>query len=288
MELNDAREFLDAALAQHGLEERGWQGRFDEARKRFGVCKMRTKTISLSRHLVTLNSEEEVRDTILHEIAHALAWERHGENCQHDERWRAICAEVGARPVATYEDEVIQPDLPWILCHRESGEVFASYARKPSGDPSKIWVRGRKEETLGQLTYAPNPDRHPDGIVDRFDRDFVAGFQDEVMDALKRLSSKWGISVERTSGSFSPGDFQMGVRFRPASSDGRSPEERDFAQLAPVFRLSPQDYGQLFFCDGKPYRLVALKPQNRKYPLIGLAPDGRRYKFPLEVLDSSG
>ena len=285
MELKKARDWLDETLTQYGLEASGWQGRFDEAKRRFGICKMHHKTISLSRPLVMLNSEAEVRDTILHEVAHALAWERHGENCHHDERWRTICTEVGARPVVTYDDEVVQPGLPWILCHEESEEVFASYARKPSGDPSELWIRGRKEETLGKLTYAPNPKRHPDGIVDRFDRDFVAGFQEEVMDALRQIGAKRGISVERTSGSFSAGEFQLGVRFRPGNSDGQSPEERDFAELAPVFHLSADDFERVFFFEEKPYRLVALKPQNRKYPVIGLAPHGGRYKFPPEVLE---
>lgn len=284
MELQGARELMDAALAQHGLDELGWQGRFDEAKKRFGICKMREKIISLSRPLVLLNPEDEVRDTILHEIAHALAWERHRENCHHDARWRRICKEIGARAVATYDDEVAQPDLPWVLCHRATGEIFASFVRKPSDDPAHIWIRGRKKETLGQLKYAPNPKIRSAGAVDRFDRDFVVGFQDEVMETLQKLSDQWGISVERTSGSFTAGDFNLGVRFRAASTDGRSPEERDFAEVAPVFHLRPEDFHRIFRFEGKSYRLVALKPQNRKYPVIGMDPKGRRYKFPLSVV----
>ena len=37
------------------------------------------KTIGISRPLCALHSDDEVRDTILHEVAHALAWKRYGE-----------------------------------------------------------------------------------------------------------------------------------------------------------------------------------------------------------------
>ena len=40
------------------------------------------------------NGPEEVRDTILHEVAHALVGPGHG----HDTVWKATAAQVGARP----------------------------------------------------------------------------------------------------------------------------------------------------------------------------------------------
>ena len=85
---------LNASIDQHGLI--GWSAGLDTAVKRFGVCYLGKKHISLSRTLCELNSDEEVTDTILHEISHALAYERHEENCGHDERWKKICIEIGA------------------------------------------------------------------------------------------------------------------------------------------------------------------------------------------------
>ena len=55
-----------------------WQFKFDNSKRRFGQCVYGRKyglpyhMIKLSKPLVALNSEEQVRDTILHEIAHAL------------------------------------------------------------------------------------------------------------------------------------------------------------------------------------------------------------------------
>ncbi len=48
------------------------------ARRRLGVCRL--LGISISVHFVRANhrAPHEIRDTILHEIAHALAWTRHG------------------------------------------------------------------------------------------------------------------------------------------------------------------------------------------------------------------
>ena len=43
-----------------------------EQKKRFGQCDRTTKTISLSKELTRINDISKVKDTILHEIAHAL------------------------------------------------------------------------------------------------------------------------------------------------------------------------------------------------------------------------
>ena len=72
MHLIDARNLAWDLMRQHGLADLGWRFRFDHARRRFGSCKYREKAITLSRPLTLLNGEAEVRDTVLHEIAHAL------------------------------------------------------------------------------------------------------------------------------------------------------------------------------------------------------------------------
>lgn len=88
---------LSAALAQgrslmnrHGLTD--WTLTLDRAKTRAGACRYRSRQISLSAHLTRLHSEAEVRDTILHEIAHALVGAKHG----HDEVWRATAQRIGS------------------------------------------------------------------------------------------------------------------------------------------------------------------------------------------------
>jgi predicted SprT family Zn-dependent metalloprotease len=103
MNLYAARDLAISLLRRHGLDE--WTFRFDHARRRFGACRYGQKTITLSRYLTFLNSDEQVRDTILHEIAHALA---PGDG--HGAKWKRKCREIGAVPRRCYRDEeVISP-----------------------------------------------------------------------------------------------------------------------------------------------------------------------------------
>ena len=72
MTLTEARQLAHDLMRLHKVPA-VWSFQFDHSKVRFGKCNYTKKEISLSRHLVQLNSEAEVRDTILHEIAHALA-----------------------------------------------------------------------------------------------------------------------------------------------------------------------------------------------------------------------
>jgi predicted SprT family Zn-dependent metalloprotease len=89
-----ARQLALDLMALHGLVD--WAFRFNGCKQAMGLCVYRRRTIELSIHFVERdNPLEEVRDTILHEIAHALVGPRHG----HDKVWKRKCLEIGARPV---------------------------------------------------------------------------------------------------------------------------------------------------------------------------------------------
>ena len=89
MELGEARRLGTALLEEHGLGD--WSFTFDRAKRRAGVCRYGARQISLSAPLTRLHPAAEVRDTILHEIAHALVGPRHG----HDAVWRATAVRIG-------------------------------------------------------------------------------------------------------------------------------------------------------------------------------------------------
>ncbi|GAA6526021.1 SprT-like domain-containing protein [Intrasporangium sp. DVR] len=89
MELSAALKLGRELMAVHGLGD--WTLNLDRARTRAGVCRPAKREISLSAHLTRLHPEAEVRDTILHEIAHALVGPGHG----HDAVWRARARAIG-------------------------------------------------------------------------------------------------------------------------------------------------------------------------------------------------
>src|SRR5918993_2384857 len=91
MNLYEAAHLARSLMKEHGLD--GWAFGFDHARRRFGACNYTRRRITLSRPLVLLNGIDEVRDTILHEIAHALC-----PSDKHGPRWRATCRRLRARP----------------------------------------------------------------------------------------------------------------------------------------------------------------------------------------------
>ena len=102
MQISQA-ECLALELMRKHLDGQGWSLKFDNAKRRFGVCRYRSKVISLSIPLVRLNGLDEVKDTILHEIAHAIA----GHKAGHGAKWRAVCVAIGARPERCYDGKTL-------------------------------------------------------------------------------------------------------------------------------------------------------------------------------------
>ncbi|MCE9589974.1 MAG: SprT-like domain-containing protein [Planctomycetes bacterium] len=91
-----ARDLALDLMKRHGLI--GWSFAFDHAKRRFGTCRPGQKRITLSKTLAFLNPEPQVRETILHEIAHALT-----PGDAHGAKWRAACLAVGAKPVRCFD-----------------------------------------------------------------------------------------------------------------------------------------------------------------------------------------
>jgi predicted SprT family Zn-dependent metalloprotease len=104
MTLDDARSLAAELMQQHKLP-RQWSFAFDRSKVRFGKCDYGKKRISLSRHLVEANGIEAVRETILHEIAHALA----PRGAAHGPVWRAVALTIGCTATRCYGKEVARP-----------------------------------------------------------------------------------------------------------------------------------------------------------------------------------
>lgn len=143
MKLSDARTLALSLMEAHGLRGQGWRFSFDKARVRFGICRHRPKTISLSKVLTQLNDEREVRDTILHEIAHALDGVKpRGQG--HGTSWKAIAARIGATPTRCYDDAgngrtVVAARAPW-------------HGVCPNGHTSQRYKRPTRPQSCGRCS----------------------------------------------------------------------------------------------------------------------------------------
>ena len=100
MNLKSASDLANRLLKENGLDD--WSFKFSNAKKAFGTCDHKAKTIVLSPYLTALNPEEYILDTILHEIAHALV----GFRKAHGYEWRACCMRIGCKPEACYDYSV--------------------------------------------------------------------------------------------------------------------------------------------------------------------------------------
>ena len=101
MKLQTAEKLARELMRKHSLYN--WLFQWDNSKRRFGVCNYRYKIIGLSRKLTELNGKAQVRDTILHEIAHALVGPGNG----HNKTWKAMCRKIGARPVRCYDSSTV-------------------------------------------------------------------------------------------------------------------------------------------------------------------------------------
>lgn len=126
MDLGKAESMARMLMKRYGLYS--WEFHFDRAVHSFGQCHFDDKKITLSRQLVRLNVQKEVRDTILHEIAHALT----GKRAQpHGPKWRAIAKSIGCRGERCFDSDKVKMPA-YLYQHKCSGcdHVFGRY-RKP-------------------------------------------------------------------------------------------------------------------------------------------------------------
>lgn len=151
MNLLDAQCFAQQKMQEHGLND--WKFQWSRGKRVFGFCSPRTKTIALSSILARINSEEQVKDTILHELAHALDWVRNKKSW-HGYSWKRICVEVGAKPERCYKTSEVETVKPkYLLIHKDTKEVFCRYHRMPKcGTKTEhLFIRSKREETKGKL-----------------------------------------------------------------------------------------------------------------------------------------
>ena len=121
----NAELLANRLMTRHGLFAAGWSFGFNRRKRSLGLCRYEQKRIELSIWFVAANDEAAVRDTVLHEIAHALA----GPKAGHGPAWAAVCRRIGAAPTRTCND-AIMPHGPYQATCPSCGQRHSRH-RKP-------------------------------------------------------------------------------------------------------------------------------------------------------------
>jgi len=125
MNLTAANTIAVNMLHDHGLAQQGWTVVWDSARGRNGQCNYARKTISLSRITNAIRDEADVRQTIIHEVAHALT-----PGADHGYLWKIKFRALGGSGDRVARDKV---DVSLISKYR----VECSVTGKPLGHANR-------------------------------------------------------------------------------------------------------------------------------------------------------
>lgn len=137
----------NALLREHGLADAGWHFGWDNARRRGGQCDFGMKRITMSRYLVPAWTEEEVRQTLLHEVAHALA----GHKAAHGPEWVRIARSLGHSGERTHNNAVVT--APWIATCPTHGNIGEAHRRGKARGCALCYKRG----AWVPISYVRNP-----------------------------------------------------------------------------------------------------------------------------------
>jgi hypothetical protein len=105
MDLKELETIASQEMLKHGLH--GWTFGLNDSKRQLGVCKYRAKRIEIAEFYARNNPPANVLDTLLHEIAHAIA----GPSARHGPAWKAVAVRLGAIPRACDKahDTVMKP-----------------------------------------------------------------------------------------------------------------------------------------------------------------------------------
>lgn len=157
----DVARYVYKCMEALGLDT--WHFEWEKTIRRMGCCKYAPRAVLLSIYYVRKYlalDQEQIRRTVLHELAHALAWD-YNQTAGHDSTWHAFCLAlgIGGEKSRSRVENFAPKEHPtqrvrYVMYHLETGEVFEGFARYPSRTAKhigQVYIKGRKKETLGKL-----------------------------------------------------------------------------------------------------------------------------------------
>jgi len=107
-DLQRVRHWAEALIALH--LDPSWSFAFDNAKRRAGACSFTAKRVSVSRYLAARYDDDTNHQTLLHEVAHALA----GPAAGHGPAWKRVARELGYVGGTTHDGETATELAPWV------------------------------------------------------------------------------------------------------------------------------------------------------------------------------
>lgn len=159
-DLQRVRTWAEALIALH--LDASWTFGFDNAKRRAGLCDYTRRRISVSRYLTARYDDDTNHQTLLHEVAHALA----GPTVGHGRAWKAIARDLGYVGGTTHAGETATELAPWVgVCpaghvayrHRRASRPTSCARCAPRFDARHILTWTRREITPAARLAASTP-----------------------------------------------------------------------------------------------------------------------------------
>lgn len=133
---------------------------FGTKKRSFGTCYFFKKVIKIHMYLSKHSSKKELLDTILHEFAHAIDFEKNGKSSGHGKPWKNIMNELGLKPNRCGKvNTVIPGKYAFVVKHNENTYEYVSTKHRKkryinTGEKLPFtYLIGRKKETAGKCMY---------------------------------------------------------------------------------------------------------------------------------------
>lgn len=125
-------------------------------------------------------------------------------------------------------------------------------------------------------------------MFDVFDKPACQTVRRRIEKALSDIAADMGLDVSVSAGSFNDLNYKTRVEFSLKSTDGKTKEQIDFERYAPMYGLSPKDFGKTIKSMDRDFKIVEIKPKRSKYPVVlESVRTGRRYKMDADMVKSA-
>lgn len=130
-----AEKFANEAINIH-LRNKGWKFGFNNRKRSLGICFFDKKEIQLSLAFLSNMTVADMRETVLHEIAHAIVGPDHG----HDQVWKETARRIGCKELKGSTKSVEPPKGKWNLFCGECGNLVIEGRHRRSNMSRKVHV----------------------------------------------------------------------------------------------------------------------------------------------------